>query len=771
MTGHGGIRIAERSGGPPTGRAPGHGGQAVFEPPLTSPAMAFALSPARLAQRRPQAASIVRASWPVVAVVLLGSLWIGHYAAQSNQWAVMTDELQTERLALSVLRHHTPVPTIHGVHVAIYSQLYPLLIAPFYVLPTTTAFKVVHVFNAVLMASTAIPVYLTARLVGASRIASVVAATMTILVPWVALATTLLTEVAALPAFVWAVYLLVRAMAEPSYRNDGLALFGLALAVLARTQLAVLGVLAPLALVLHSALPRDAAIPGPTWRRVRDEILGHRVLIAGYAVIVLYVVARVVAGHRVSTLLGTYAGTASGDILPPGVLSSAISHLDVVAVGAGYVPFVLATSWVLSTFVRPQTKGAHAFAVVTVLVVPALAIEVASFDLRFTPGAFMQDRYLCYVAPLLFIGAVALFGDARQWRTPLRWGSLLAAGLICGWLVGRANYTPGTPIYWAAPAAAFHGVLKGRSEQIGSYLGISNLGIAELLRWGTLPLVLLFGALLQRQRATVALAILGVGICGFLFAETRYVLVRHGVPLVARQVDAPFSERDWIDRAAPSGARVALLPSAPMGDVTWWNAEFWNKRVDLVYTTPGANTFTPFPADVLETGRDGGIRATATTPWVVQEANESRFAFAGAKTVAKRGPLALVHVPTPFRAAWAVRSGLFNDSWSEGGTRVEIDVFAVEKTAQRRRFTLFLLNSPPEGIRQEQRYSVAVDGVTRARGRIAPTRSAIATVAVCVRPGASSRVTLRVGRELRIADGRQVGLYLARVQSTPAGRC
>jgi hypothetical protein len=733
--------------------------------------MASALSPARLARRRPQAASIVAASWPVAAVVLVGSLWIGHYAAQASQWVVMTDELQAERLALSMLRHHTPIPTLHGVHVPIYSQLYPLLIAPFYALPTTTAFKVVHIFNAVLMASTAIPVFLTARFVGAGRVASLLAATMAVLAPWVALATTMLSEVAAYPAFVWAIYLLVRALTAPSYRDDALALLGLAIAVLARTQFAVLVVLAPLALVLHVALPRKPAVPGPTWRRARDEILGHRVLIGGYTVIALYVVVRLVAGHSVTTMLGTYAGTATGDLLPPGVVESAISHLDVVAVGAGYVPFVLATAWMLSTFVRPQRKGAHAFAVVTVLVVPALAIEVASFDLRFTPGAFMQDRYLCYVAPLLFIGAVALFGEAREWRTPLRWGSLFAAGLFCGWLVGRATYTPGTPIYWAAPAAAFHAVLKGRSEQLGGYVGISNLGIAELLRWGTLPLVLLVGGLLHRQRGTLALAVLGIGICGFLFAETRYVLVREAIPLATRPVVLPLSERNWIDRAAPSGARVALLPSAPMGDVTWWDAEFWNKRVDLVYATPGASTFTPFPADVLEPGRDGAIRATAATPWVVQEANESRFAFAGAQTVAKKGPLALMRVPLPFRAAWAVRDGLFNDSWSEGGKPVNMDVFAVTNRAQRRQVSLSLLNVPPGATARAQRYSVAVDGVARLRGRVRPNRSAVASVVLCVRPGTPSRVALRVDRAVRIADGRLVGLYIARVQSKPAGQC
>jgi hypothetical protein len=726
--------------------------------------MAFAMSRSRLAQRRTQVASIVAASWPVAVVVLLASLWIGHYAARASQWSVMTDELQVERLAMSVLRHHTPLPTIHGVRVPIYSQLYPLLIAPFYAFPATTAFRLVHVFNAVLMASTAIPVFLTARLIGANRLASVAASAMTVLVPWVALATTLLTEAAAYPAFVWAIYLLVRALAAPSDRADALALLGLAIAVLARTQFAVLVILAPVALLLHAALFRSSGAPGPAWRRVRDEVLEHRVLIGGYAVGACYVVVRVLAGHSVSALLGTYSGTATGDLLPPGVVRSAISHLDIVAVGAGYVPLVLATAWVLSTVVRPQSKGAHAFGVVTVLVVPALAVEVASFDLRFTPGAFIQERYLYYVAPLLFIATVMLLGDGRR-----RWGSLVIAGLICVWLVGRASYAPGTPIFWAAPAAAFHGVLEGRSQQLGSHVGVDHLSIVQVLRWGTLPLVVLVGVMLHWQRGVLAVLVVGTGLCAFLFVESRYVLVRQTMPVVTRSGRLPFSERDWIDRSVPRGARVALLPSVALGDEIWWDAEFWNKRVDLVYATPGATTFTPFPADSLAIERDGEVRATATTPWVVQIPNDTRFGLAGARVVATKGPLALLHAPTPFRAAWAVRDGLFNDGWSKGGRAIDIDVFAVPDRASRRRLDVSLTNAG--GGTETQAYSVSVDGVTRTRGRVRPNGTAVATVAVCVRPGAPSRVAVRVRSAVRIADGRLAGLYLSGVKSVPAGQC
>ena len=44
-------------------------------------------------------------------------------------WFVMTDELFYERLALSVVRLHSPLPHVHGELCANINQLYPLCLA------------------------------------------------------------------------------------------------------------------------------------------------------------------------------------------------------------------------------------------------------------------------------------------------------------------------------------------------------------------------------------------------------------------------------------------------------------------------------------------------------------------------------------------------------------------------------------------------------------------------------------------------------------------
>ena len=90
----------------------------------------------------------------------------------------MSDELQHVRLAISIADTLSLTPYLRGEDVTIYSQLYPFLIAPFYgFLSTTAAFDAVHIFNAVAMASAAVPVYLLARELGIPKPAATVVAT------------------------------------------------------------------------------------------------------------------------------------------------------------------------------------------------------------------------------------------------------------------------------------------------------------------------------------------------------------------------------------------------------------------------------------------------------------------------------------------------------------------------------------------------------------------------------------------------------------------
>ena len=86
------------------------------------------------------------------------------------------------------------------------------------------------------------------------------------------------------------------------------------------------------------------------------------------------------------------------------------------------------------------------------MLVPALTLQVTSFDLRFTPEQFIQERYLVYVVPLVAVGAAAWL--ARTTDLPLRLATLAAATRGLVGLLAFASYDLETLIYWTSPAAA-----------------------------------------------------------------------------------------------------------------------------------------------------------------------------------------------------------------------------------------------------------------------------------------------------------------------------
>ncbi len=352
-----------------------------------------------------RATSRIRSHPSAVAAAALVVLWLGigtaiavWFSGRIQDWSVMTDELLYAKLATSIADTGSPLPRVHGSSIAVYNQLYPLLLAPLYgALSPPEAFRAAHVLNAFLMVSAVFPAYLLGRRV-LSRPWALAAAGLSVLVPWMVLTGFLMTESAAYPAFLWAVLGLHLAIAAPSPGRDLLAVAALGLAGLARTQFAVLVVVLPLVILTHEIVMRRSLLGG-----ARQALASHRVLASFYAA-GLAVAAVVSVAGSFGSLLGVYAVTVEeGSLLPSGVWSSAGRHLDAVAIGCGLVPLILGGGWMLATLVRPRVRNAHALATLSVVTIAFLTFEAASFSVRFGESV-VRDRYLFYVVPLLLIG-------------------------------------------------------------------------------------------------------------------------------------------------------------------------------------------------------------------------------------------------------------------------------------------------------------------------------------------------------------------------------
>ena len=604
----------------------------------------------------------MRRAWTLPALVVLWvGLAIGLQAITTRvvDWYYMTDELLYERLAVSIARSGSPLPFLHGRLVPVLDQLYPLLIAPAYrhgLVPHDL--ERAHAINAWVMSSAAIPAFLLARRVTGTLWISFLVALLTVCVPWIVYSSFLLTEVAAYPAFLWAILALYATTARPSRRNDVLALLGITLAVLARTQFIMLLLAVPVVLVVQD---RRAAIER------------HRVLAWAYGVLAVLVGALVATGHIASTL-GVYGEIAHGRLVPGGIGRAVLDHVAVLALGLAILPFIVATAWLVATLVRPHARDeVHAFAAVALVTTLLVVLEGALFDVRYGYGTIVvRDRYLFYAGPLVLIAFFCALGDRRR----LRWSLVApAAVVVAGFAVlpvpdyGRLDV--------GSPVAVVIVYLRDSMNSVTE----TRVGLAAAA--GILTLLYVEGTILLRRPYLAA--VLATLTAVALAAETRYAFVelldRNGTAgrSLTVQQGGVF---DWVDRTVGTHASVTMVPYPTLQTDTgastafWWDLEFWNTAVVRDAHYPGQFEGTPstFPKVYLRFDDQTGRANISPTRYVAENAKETRFRVSGKGVTVTRDTL-LIDAERPWRTDW-LTFGFYEDGWTRADRTARIRVFA-----------------------------------------------------------------------------------------------
>ena len=575
-----------------------------------------------------------------------------------GDWFVMTDELLYERLALSVVRLHTPLPYVHGELVGNVNQLYPLLLAPVFAWSAEPNLHVAHALNAFVMASAALPAALLARRVTGSTGWACLSALMTVVVPWIALSSFLLTEVVAYPAFLWAVLAFHSTVTRPSARNDVLAAAAIVVGIGARSQFAVLALVLPAAILAHG------------------QVRQHRALGIAYAGALLAGLVLVATGH---SPLGIYGTTAHGNPLPPAFFPALLTHLASVGLGLGLLPFILGGAWLVANARR------DVFATLACAAIVLVTIEADSFDVRFG-GAVVHDRYLFYLAPLFTIAfAAALRGAPRP-----GWFAVPVSLLVAGFALDKLPLF--TKLNIDTPASILDNYLV---DHLGGLNGARIFLAAAAVVAG---LLLVEGQILLRRSWFVP-AVVVVALC-FATATTAYAFDRMfrvdgtaGRPLTSN----PGHIQSWVDEAVGDHAHVTAVPFPTItGDfwssaAYWWDLEFWNESVDRAAGLPGQFEWTPssFPKLALRFGPQG--LANISPPGdVVQAVGDTRFHLAGTVVLNNRNAF-LVRPDQPWRADWST-SGLYDDGWTRPGSTARIYVYPY----------------PGQGVRVTRRLTVSV---------------------------------------------------------------
>jgi hypothetical protein len=628
-------------------------------------------------------------------IVLTAAGFAAYYALDVDEWRVMSDEVLYLRLALHFGDALSPVPEVRGVRMDTYSLLYPILIAPVMeAFDVPTAIRIAHGLNALLFASAAIPAYLLTRWVLASRAAALAVAALSVFVPWLSFSFSLLTEVVAYPAIIWAVYGIARTVAAPSARADALALLASGLAYAGRTQFVFLFAALPGAIVVHSlGYEILEAGRGEKWtalkRGARAAVVGHPVVWVAAAIgaLVLFF------GENV---YGSYnAFVRQPDLWPPGMGKALIEHVNQIAVGVLVLPLPLALAFVLTTLVRPAgDRRAHALAAVLVIVCPAIAVIATSFD-QTLGGLLPQERYIFYVVPFLFVGmAACLVGGRPVPIVMLVLGALTAVALL------QTDYVPGPFPAYASPTRFAYAALDFRAHQLGDPLGFVDLQAAPLLAGGTFIGVAALAELARRGQVRIAFA----AVCGVVLIW-GIALGRYCMPKVLAEHDSyaqallgtnrSDEARNWIDRATPEGASVGMVPSpinaragqpllrGELDQAVWWDPEYWNRRVDRVFVLNAAQTYTTLPKRLLTLDpRTGRLRFVSggTPSHLLLGSADVRFAPRVSGGVATSGDLVLYPLRRPASAVWATQGitpyGYFDTTrgatltiYPAGGTR------------------------------------------------------------------------------------------------------
>jgi hypothetical protein len=562
-------------------------------------------------------------------------------AGVPSPW-ILPDEVVYSEVAKSIAAGG--FPAVRGVHELGWGVVYQAIIAPAWaaLADPVQAYHAALVINAFVMSLAAVPAYLLARMF-LSRGSSMVVAVMTVLVPSMAYTGVVMTENACYPAFLLAVLLLARAVRSPTVANQAFALVGLGVVVLTRIQAMALVAAYVGAILLYAWVGAHSQRRNYVRRFVPTFVV---VALLSFAPMILSVVRGDGAFGWLGTRSDTFEGLHVHEIPQWFVFLTADLILYVAVAPAAATAIVLGLG--LS---RRSSESLRLFSAVAlpsfVAMLGSVSIVSASLDVDGTEN--LNERYVFYVVPLLFVGLALWIREGLP--RPRPWAAVIAG--ICCLLpallpIGRLAYN-----------ASFQSVALVPWLEVDA----SDAVIAALVAGFTLLCAALW---LTASRGRI----------GYLWLAPALWMTTVGAIVVisnansASNFAAAFSDRhaNWVDRAIPSSTDVAILwderqaPARQPDMFSFWLmvTELFNEKVGTVYRVGPPTYYETFLPTVPVTTRSDGSVVDETGRTI-----ESRYVLSPClapvegETVAlsPRGALRLVATHGPVRLLSSGRCG------------------------------------------------------------------------------------------------------------------
>ena len=502
---------------------------------------------------------------------------------QVSVWA-----LDETLLKASAVHYSTGLPDslLHDLTARATTRLYSLTLTPFFAaFDGDVAVRIAKAWNALLFASAAVPAYLIARTVLASRWRAVAAGLLSVAVPWLTLSTALFAESLAYPVSIWAAYSMVRVVRDPSPRRDAVTVAWCAVAVVSRVQLvAIFGgyILLLVGLALIEA-PRDTDFRARV-RTATARLRSTPFSLGLAAVGTMAVLTLALDGSletRLDRALGTYGEVQHRTTVPTDVPTGAFVELVSLGLGVGIVPAILAIAWYPAALRDRLDPAARALAWTAVALTGAIfAFTLTAQNGYF--GRFTEERYFIYVVPFLWIGAFAALDRPRASGTAIAWAGAMLS-VVCGLIT--LPYVFGTELFLAPVGKSLAYLSDWGLDHVRSALGRTGLterdALLALVALVTVLLAASWGRAPWARRWLLALgAMVQISLTVFAFLA---IDGRVGRGLADRTVDPPAASRGWLDRAAGS-REVTWLQTASWADPyrtidLLRDVSFWNDRI------------------------------------------------------------------------------------------------------------------------------------------------------------------------------------------------
>jgi len=487
-------------------------------------------------------------------VVVLSAAFRLQLSRDSPAPWIFVDELIYSELAKSLAAGGDLL--VRDAPTAGYGIVYPLLISPAWALfeSVPDAYAAAKAINAVLISLAAVPAYALARRVVGQGFA-LAAAVLAVALPSLVYSGTIMTENAFYPLFLVVVLSLVLVLERPTLVRQTVLVALLGVAYLTRPQAAAL-----VAAALTAPL-----VQGLLGARVRRALAAQRALY-GFAAAGLVLVAAVQAGRgrSLSSLLGAYEVAGESGYRPAAIARFLLYHAAELDLYLGVAPAAAAALLVVCAHGRDVRLDAFLAAVLSMSF--WLLLLVAAFASRFADR--VQERNVFYLVPLVLIALLAWI--ERGAPRPARATAVAVAAAAA--LPGALPFS--RLIDFPAISDTLMLLPLWRLEDYG--LGVAELS-AVVVPGSVAAALLLF--LPRRLLPVLPLLVLVYFLVALVPIEQRVTRASQGS--FASGVGG--KQPDWIDRAVPPGAEVAVLWTGEGDAYGVWHNEFFSRSVGPIY--------------------------------------------------------------------------------------------------------------------------------------------------------------------------------------------